>query len=164
MKLLTLLATFTFLFGCSTQSSKPINSVSSVNSLSSPNKTKTSNSIKAKQAIIADCKPVTYEITSSGEFLDSGYICPANNPITAYKINGCSWVKSYIKKNGTRVSAHKRCKFNFKTDIGKTYNYSGSKSSSGGPVRVRGYYRKNGTYVRPHTRSRPRYRSRTRRY
>ncbi len=30
------------------------------------------------------------------------------------------------------------------------------KSSSGGPVRVKGYYRKDGTYVAPHTRSRPR--------
>jgi len=30
-----------------------------------------------------------------------------------------------------------------------------SSSSSGGPVRVKGYYRKNGTYVRPHTRSAP---------
>jgi hypothetical protein len=33
---------------------------------------------------------------------------------------------------------------------------SAPKSSSGGPVHVRGYTRKNGTYVQPHTRSAPR--------
>jgi len=33
--------------------------------------------------------------------------------------------------------------------------WAGGKRSSGGPVRVRGYYRKDGTYVQPHYRSAP---------
>jgi len=37
----------------------------------------------------------------------------------------------------------------------KRKSYSGSSTSSGGPIQVKGYYRKNGTYVSPHTRSAP---------
>ncbi|MGO3892425.1 MAG: hypothetical protein ACTJHW_15750 [Paenalcaligenes sp.] len=38
----------------------------------------------------------------------------------------------------------------------RAYSPSSYAPSSGGSVRVKGYYRKNGTYVRPHTRRAPR--------
>ena len=37
-----------------------------------------------------------------------------------------------------------------------SYSSSGTRSSGGGSVYVKGYYRKDGTYVQPHTRSSPR--------
>lgn len=109
------------------------------------------------------CTYQVSDITNDNEIINGGYICPSSSPEANYALNECSWIKTYIRKDGAVVAGHKRCKYNI-PPISSYSTPSSSSSSSNAPcvtgscgsVHVRGYYRKNGTYVRPHTRSRPR--------
>lgn len=136
MKLLTLVITLLFLSACSTQTR---------NSKTQKNKTRATS-----------CNYSKAEITASGKLINSGYICNINDPITLFKINNCKIIKAYSRSNGVYVKTHKRCQYNFQTNMAYRSDHKNYRFKYHGPVYVRDYYRKNGTYVRPHTRRRPR--------
>ncbi len=105
------------------------------------------------------CMPTEYNISRENITLPTAYSCPLYIPQDWASRNGCKWVNSYTKKDGSMVNGYYRCN--------SPYYENGSQTSSSntdapcvyhtcGPVYVKGYYRKNGTYVRPHTRSRAR--------
>lgn len=112
--------------------------------------------------IPCNAEPAHYD--SNGMFVPTAYACPEASPRATYALNECSWVNGYLRKNGTYVIGHTRCKYNLVppgyssgsySGLGSGYSKSPCVTSYCGPVKVKGYYRKNGTYVRPHTRSYP---------
>ncbi|TMX13324.1 hypothetical protein FGF01_03335 [Aeromonas salmonicida subsp. achromogenes] len=114
--------------------------------------------------IPCNTEPAHYD--SNGMFVPTAYACPEASPRATYALNECSWVNGYLRKDGTYVIGHTRCKYNLVPPgsyssaayswFGSGYSKSPCVTSYCGPVKVKGYYRKNGTYVRPHTRSYPR--------
>lgn len=92
------------------------------------------------------CKIVPAHSQKNGEAVPLSYHCPKSTPTRFTSRYSCTWVNSYVKRDGTSVSGHSRCNF-------PTRNYRSS-NSSGNCHWVNGYRRKNGSYVRGHRRCR----------
>lgn len=112
-----------------------------------------------EQPIQTECTATEYNISTDNVIYQAAYSCPIYIPKDWASTNGCKWVNSYTKKDGSIVNGYYRCNTPYyinSSQISSSNTDAPCVYNTCGPVHVKGYYRKNGTYVRPYTRSRAR--------